>query len=389
MAIRRVIAYTMHEHEQQLAQTVLDQPVATDAYVVGNASETDIDELRRNGLIVNDLGPAAAPDRQRSAFAPRGQPVSVTPGSYVVIELREPLMQPHRRAIEDAGVDLVERLDTAKFLGRVRLSSATGVVASLPFVAGIAPYDAPVKAHPDRAAPPPGAEPRALTRGTRAPAADRKSTYDVVVHDASRLGEVEQYARGKGIPIVGHGARKLRVEVTTDEAEALNQLEAVSVVERYVPPRLYNDRARVLVGLGAQVTSGLTGTGEIVGVADSGIDESHAVLKTRIARTIARGRAGDPSDPHGHGTHVAATIVAASGSQQGIAPAATLVFQSIMDSGGDLGGLPVDLGELFEQAYQEGARVHNNSWAPTSARCTPSARSKSTSSSIAGATCSS
>jgi serine protease AprX len=41
------------------------------------------------------------------------------------------------------------------------------------------------------------------------------------------------------------------------------------------------------------------------------------------------------------------------------------VFQSIMDAQGGLGGLPLDLGELFEQAYDEGARIHNNSWGAT------------------------
>jgi hypothetical protein len=34
----------------------------------------------------------------------------------------------------------------------------------------------------------------------------------------------------------------------------------------------------------------------------------------------------------------------------------------LLDSNGGLDGLPLDLNELFQQAYDEGARIHNNSW---------------------------
>ena len=44
-----------------------------------------------------------------------------------------------------------------------------------------------------------------------------------------------------------------------------------------------------------------------------------------------------------------------------------LFFQSLLDSGGGLGGLPLDLGDLFEEAYQAGARIHNNSWGAATA----------------------
>lgn len=104
----------------------------------------------------------------------------------------------------------------------------------------------------------------------------------------------------------------------------------------------------------------------MIGVADSGLDHQHAAFAGRVARLIARGRPPiDASDPHGHGTHVAGSVVGQGGPNQvgrGIAPDATLVFQSILDTGGGLGGLPLELSDLFEEAYQAGARIHNNSW---------------------------
>jgi hypothetical protein len=49
-------------------------------------------------------------------------------------------------------------------------------------------------------------------------------------------------------------------------------------------------------------------------------------------------------------------------SHAGIAPEAGLVMQSVLDAANQLGGLPVDLTSLLQQAYNDGARVHSNSW---------------------------
>ena len=82
---------------------------------------------------------------------------------------------------------------------------------------------------------------------------------------------------------------------------------------------------------------------------------------------------GDWNDANGHGTHTAASIVGtgaawlgdgspSAGQYRGTAPGARLVHQSIMDAYGGLGGLPIDLSILFQQAYDEGARIHSDSW---------------------------
>ena len=79
------------------------------------------------------------------------------------------------------------------------------------------------------------------------------------------------------------------------------------------------------------------------------------------------------SDPDGHGTHTAGSIVGTgaafvgsgvpgSGQYHGVAPDAQLVHQSVMDDDGGLGGIPADIGVLFQQAYDDGARIHSDSW---------------------------
>ncbi|HKO00651.1 MAG TPA: S8 family serine peptidase [Thermoanaerobaculia bacterium] len=72
--------------------------------------------------------------------------------------------------------------------------------------------------------------------------------------------------------------------------------------------------------------------------------------------------------------HVAGSVLgdgtsanAGVGNVRGSAPAAKLVVQSVLDSGGGLDGIPNDLHDLFGPPYTtDGARVHSNSWGFTS-----------------------
>jgi len=135
-----------------------------------------------------------------------------------------------------------------------------------------------------------------------------------------------------------------------------------------------NDKAAVPSHLNtatAWTDWGLTGKGQVVGHADTGLDTGdlstmHPDFQGRIRALIARGRAGDASDPHGHGTHTAGSILgsgAASGGQfRGMAYEAELVHQSVGDAAGNLTGLGADLYTLFAESYSNGAFIHSDSW---------------------------
>jgi serine protease AprX len=132
--------------------------------------------------------------------------------------------------------------------------------------------------------------------------------------------------------------------------------------------KLANDQAGVITKTNtAQSVYGLSGAGQIVAVADTGLDTGkndttmHESFRGKINAIYSWGRTGNASDPNGHGTHVAGSVLG-NASFKGMAPSANLVFQSIMDANGGLGGLPTDLKTLFSQAWNAGARIHTNSW---------------------------
>jgi hypothetical protein len=154
---------------------------------------------------------------------------------------------------------------------------------------------------------------------------------------------------------------------------------------------------------------GLTGKGEIVGICDTGLDTGdpttiHQDFHGRVvfirsypipagySTYLTNAGADDgPADvDSGHGTHVTGSVLGDGSASAGIAGLATpvrglareaqLVFQAVEqevkwrpqyatdpNTGQprerySLFGIPDDLGPLFAEAYNKGARVHSNSW---------------------------
>ncbi len=173
--------------------------------------------------------------------------------------------------------------------------------------------------------------------------------------DASRLGLVRA-----ALPLSAVAALASRAEVQWIE-------ERPQVATR-------NDQAAAAAHLNATNawhTWGLTGKGQIVGHADTGIDTGvaetiHADFQGRIVALIGRGRPGDPSDRNGHGTHTAGSILgtgaASGGKYRGIAHESRIVHQSLTDLSGSFVGLLTGVYALFEESYGYGARIHSDSW---------------------------
>lgn len=205
----------------------------------------------------------------------------------------------------------------------------------------------------------------------------RSSDREGFVRKVPELGgEVLAGLEGEG--------RVLRLRLPEGALAELAAFPEVVYVEPAQEYRFYNERARDLVGAAFLQAAGflspewmgLSGRGQIIGLADSGIDagspgDIHPDLQSlpgqmpKVVMLKSWAGAATAADFNGHGTHMAATVAgtgaASQGRFKGIAPGASIYFQGLLDESGKLTP-PPDLTALFEPAYAAGVRVHINGW---------------------------
>jgi serine protease AprX len=206
------------------------------------------------------------------------------------------------------------------------------------------------------------------------PGAEGPALYDVRCTDPGGLASLAtQLEFDPRVERVERGSDRLRYHVSAgEEAEAallagMGRNGTVETVERYVPPEPMLSYARAaLIGSTTPPATPLPwlGTGETIGIADSGIDADHPDFAGRVT-VVLRERPLSPRDPKGHGTHVA-SIAAGSGSASaglfaGAAPAARLFVQSIADEQLNY-RFGVGLTDMLTEAYAADVRIQNYSW---------------------------
>ncbi|WP_043622163.1 S8 family peptidase [Nonomuraea candida] len=132
------------------------------------------------------------------------------------------------------------------------------------------------------------------------------------------------------------GAELARLAATAPGARAAGPLAGVTKIwlDREVRPALEDSVPQI--GAPEAWAAGYDGTGTTVAVLDTGVDAAHPDLAGRVAaqRDFTGGNA--TGDPHGHGTHVAATIAGAGadGAGKGVAPGAKLLGGRVLDADG-------------------------------------------------------
>lgn len=392
----RVKAFFMHEHERAAAaRAVSDGAIIdsewTDGYLMGVVDEEKIPELVQLGLVITpiemleDAGSAAAPPSRavravarlareqgtkplgmsfvgKSAAAKIRSVIEPSPQFYIV-RLNGPLTEERRARLGKKALLLLERLSNNKYTARLT-GDEVHQLADEPFVDTIRLYS-----EEDTLRTKPNAS--AATRGTTA--LSFLIVHAVRVHRAQDAAAVVDWLQRRlNVRPLSVNEDLLRVALPQGGSEVteLARLPEVATVEEIHPARPLDHVARGILRLDVEGQSlGLDGEGQIIGIADTGLDEHHPDFEGRIVQIVARGRPGPPgdsSDPEGHGTHVAGCALGdgrkSDGGVRGAAPKAKLFFQSILDANGGLGGLPTDLEQLFDEAYQAGVRVHNNSW---------------------------
>jgi hypothetical protein len=171
------------------------------------------------------------------------------------------------------------------------------------------------------------------------------------------------------------------LDVPVRKLTQLSHMESVLSISVYTPMEPSNAEAAKVVGIRGDfdenlltddIPTGLRGEGEIVGVADTGLSTGNPATihpaftdPTFNDKVVGTYPAGLWGDYHGHGTHVSGTVLGtgvghSSGTLRfrGMAPKAKLVIQNFLGNQGMYQPIPT----IFQESYNAGTRVHNNSW---------------------------
>lgn len=410
-------------------------------------SEQDLDAVGDSGVEVLTRYPHAllvsATDEQRADLARLGVETVVVPGGpvrttgnvfdfddAVAAEAAVPVpAEPGRtgyflvRLVGPAAAEWLAWLDRHGAVVHDSVEANTLLVGASPetadllgaqgWVSGVTPYRAAMGVSPGLRS----GEPTLAEADLAEPGATDGGPVRVAVFPGEETTAVESAVTAAGGTVLGAGAEAVIAIVPAGAVTALAGLTEVRSVEPYVPEEPTNDRARQIMRVPEDNIVGavkLTGTGQVVAIADSGLDTGdpatlHPDIRGRVvgitswptkpelARLVLDppGHDDGPADPDsGHGTHVAGSVLGDGGAARaagsavvptGIAPGAEVFFQAIGQKvawkspaqlaaegltlpeswrkrPASLWGLPSNLLPLLQQAFDAGARVHTNSW---------------------------
>ncbi|HOV28231.1 MAG TPA: kelch repeat-containing protein [Pseudobacteroides sp.] len=153
--------------------------------------------------------------------------------------------------------------------------------------------------------------------------------------------------------------------------KSLLKNNSIKYIEEEVEAEVNNDIARGITGSESISNLPYEGSGQIIGIADTGLDKGNEGLANNTIHRDFLGRIDkifdhtgeNGADANGHGTHTAGSIIGdgsmSDGQIKGTAPKAHLVVQDVAV------GSTVrfsSISDLLQEAYAYGARIHSNSW---------------------------
>ncbi len=294
---------------------------------------------------------------------------------YYVVQFSGPVQAQWKAAAEAAGAELLDYLPDYAFKARMNPAQAARV-ERLADVAWVGIFQPAFKLSP-----------RLDTVGFNA--------YRVRIEDGVDVAAAAAAISATGAQVIGADGTQLTIAADGSALPAVANVLDVAWVENFDFHEKHNEYgAGAILGATTANASGYDGSTQIAAVADTGIGDgtasgAHADIPAGRVTAIQNFTTGNspfcynvfPDGARdvdsGHGTHVALSVLGDGGpfgEAKGTAPAANLVFQAIEEyidtfgacagspDGYYLVGIPDDLHQLYQPAYNAGARVHSNSW---------------------------
>lgn len=358
---------------------------------------TDSTKIKLRSIEFDPVVETPAPP---AALSRRALALDLTQENYWIVQFVGPVKSEWCETVRTLGGNVGDYVPENAFLVRMT-SSISEQVSALDFVRWVGPYEPAYKISPllmgvrGRIPVPDLPNARVLEeRFQPTPFGNLK----VLLQASGSEEVVRQQIESLGGRVISTDPTNLHVSLDTSQIPTLAALPDVQWIEPYVLRKLVNDVADDIVGVQpVWNTHGLDGEGQIIAVADTGIDTGvndatmHDDFERRIVTihswAIPPGWRPDLDNTSwddgaadldsGHGTHVAGSVLGnggrSSGGIRGMAYNARLVFQAVEQycnlkpstgypDGYYLAGIPDDLNTLFQQSYNDGARIFSNSW---------------------------
>ena len=338
--------------------------------------------------------PVFTDDLTITAFAPNEE-------GYYFVQFTDPITRQMKQLVMETGAELVTYVPYNTFICRMT-TSERAVVEQLSVVRFVSIFQPGYKISNtlqgmisgDLEITPEEEPPRVMqVIPLRQPDTDTL-ILSVSVFEGENISRIIQSLEGQGAIILDRSRRKIILRTSKGRVNALANIRGISRLELQPQYRLHNNAARGVMHVAAVQTGlGLSGTDQIIGISDTGLDSGtddasmHDDIEGNIVQIISwpvqpwatNSGANDGAADlvSGHGTHTAGSIIAdgtrSGGTYAGAAPDANIVFQAMEQwtqwtewgnalEGYKLSGIPADLNDLFQEAYDAGARIHSNSW---------------------------
>jgi subtilisin family serine protease len=390
----------MSREEEMLVQEIMPDSKLTEGFAVGNTNRGKIKQMKKKGLALKVLNTSVltvntpgitrtykfsfkkgVPSLKSETFVSQTgnfkNLIAGLPGisaeteavpAFYIITLDAPLLPVFRQNLEQIGLNILQRVPYDSYIVLVKDQNQLNELHTsekFKFIRMINKYSV--------------ADTGFIVRGDHRvnpieTGVNIKLVIDLILHREEDAAAVHDFLGMNDIERIASYKNTIRIRVSPNPEMAykLASNKFIQAIYEHIPPILHNNIARQIVMIDAEDTGNSflieSGDGEIIAVADTGIDRDHPDFKDHIIGAVPWGRVGtkETNDPHGHGTHVTGSIIGngnASGGQiRGIAPGAKVFFQSLLDENDQLCDLGLKLPELLKQAYEQGARIMNISW---------------------------
>lgn len=294
---------------------------------------------------------------------------------YYIVQFSGYIKEEYKQAVRDMGAVIYDYVPNNAFIVRMN-TSIKSRVEILDGVQWIGVYQPSYRISPVlSSAISEASSGSAVTQEVSAGAEAVHEDILILLFDSNDNERVLSEIENLGGDVVDNSGEIIRVRTDVGKIPDFATINGVSWIEKYVQPVTLNDVAANITNVyDVRNTHGLTGRGQTVAVADSGLDtgiddhgvngDIHLDFDNRV--TFFNYYGSSPDDNNGHGTHTTGSVAGngsrSSGQYKGMAPEADIISQGLGDDSGSNSIYYSNITQIFQDAYNNGARIHSNSW---------------------------